>query len=94
MAKTMAVFDMCMGMCVYVRSRFVVPLISGFKVSKQIVFGMGSLGWISSWRKSEQKKRKIKYTRARACRFTERETETETETDEPTDRKTAALAGV
>ena len=55
--KTMAVFDMCMSMCVHLRSWSTAPLISGFKVSKQIVFGMGSLGWISSWRKSEQKKK-------------------------------------
>ena len=53
MAKTMAVFDMCMGMCVHVRSRFAVPLISGFKVSKQIVFGMGSLGSIPWYLASE-----------------------------------------
>mgnify|MGYP000514354174 CR=1 FL=1 len=94
MAKTMAVFDMYMSICVHVRSRFTAPLNSGCEVSKQkqkIVFGMDSLGWISSWRKSEQKNRKIKYTRARACRFTERETESET--DQPTDRKTAALTG-
>ena len=41
--KKMAVFDLCIGMGVLVRSRFVAPLISGFEVSKQkhkIVFGM------------------------------------------------------
>ena len=79
--KTMAVFDIYMSVCVHVRSWFAVPLISGFKVSKQIVFGMDTLGWISSWRKSEQKKRKIKYTRARACRFTERDTDREVQRD-------------
>ena len=58
--KQKAVFDMCMGMCVHVRSRFTALLNSGCEVSKQkqkIVFGMDSLGWISSWRKSEQKKK-------------------------------------
>ena len=50
-AKTMAVFDMYMSIRVQVRSQFTVPLISGFKISKQkqkIIFGMDSLGWISS----------------------------------------------
>ena len=52
---------MSICVCVHVRSRFTAPLNSGCEVSKQkqkIVFGMGSLGWISSWRKSEQKKNK------------------------------------
>ena len=51
MENKMAVFDMCMSMCVHARSRFTAPLISGFKVSKQkqkIVLGMDRLGWISS----------------------------------------------
>ena len=51
MAKIMAVFDMYMNMCVHLRSRFTAPLNSGCEVSKQkqkIVFGMDSLGWISS----------------------------------------------
>ena len=54
MAKIIAVFDMYMTICVHVRrSRFTAPLISGFKVSNQIVFGMGSLGSIPSYRASE-----------------------------------------
>ena len=56
MAKTMAVFDMCMGMCVYVRSRFAVPLISGCEIPYQkqkIVFGMDSLGSIPWYLASE-----------------------------------------
>jgi hypothetical protein len=51
MAKTMAVFDMYMSIRVHVRSWSTAPLISGFKGSKQkqkIVFGMDSLGWLSS----------------------------------------------
>jgi hypothetical protein len=51
LAKKMAIFDMYMSICVHVRSRFTAPLNSGCEVSKQkqkIVFGMDSLGWISS----------------------------------------------
>ena len=47
--KKKAAFDMCMGMCVHVRSRFTALLNSGCEVSKQkqkIVFGMDSLGSI------------------------------------------------
>ena len=53
MAKKMAVFDMYMSICVHVRSWSTAPLISGFKVSNQIVFGMGSLGSIPSYLASE-----------------------------------------
>ena len=83
----MAFFDMYMSIRVHVRSWSTAPLISGFKVSKQIVFGMGSLGWISSWRKSGYKRENTHTER-------ERQRDRERETDEPTDRKTAALAGV
>ena len=47
----MAVFDMYMSIRVHVRSWSTAPLISGCEVSKQkqkIVFGMGSLGWVTS----------------------------------------------
>ena len=47
------VFDMYMSIRVHVRSWSTAPLISGFKVSNQIVFGMGSLGSIPSYRASE-----------------------------------------
>ena len=69
----MAVFDMCMSIRVHVRSWSTAPLISGCEVSKQkqkIVFGMDSLGKIPRYLAGE-----IKYTRPRACRFTERERE-------------------
>ena len=49
--KKKAVFDMYMSILLHIRSWSTAPLISGFKVSKQkqeIVFGMDSLGWISS----------------------------------------------
>ena len=94
----------------HVRSWSTVPLLSGCEVSKQkqkIVFGMDSLGKIPRYlagENLEQKKRKIKYTRPRACRFTEREREREREKErdreterqterETTDRKTAVLTG-
>ena len=35
MANKMAVFDMCMSICVHVRSRFTAPSISGCEVLKQ-----------------------------------------------------------
>ena len=71
----MAVFDMYMSMCVHVRSRFTAPLISGFKVSKQIVFGMGSLGSIPWYLAKGNQDRKGEHT--------ERERERERERSRP-----------
>ena len=69
MAKTMAVFDMCMSIRVHVRSWSTAPLISGCEVSKQkqkIVFGMDSLGKIPRYLAGENQNRKKEKSNTRA----------------------------
>ena len=79
--KTTAVFDMCMSMFVHLRSWSTAPLISGFKVSKQIIFGMGSLGSIPSYLASEIQDRKGEFTHTHTHTHTERERERERDRD-------------
>ena len=93
MAKTMAVFDMYMSIRVHVRSWSTAPLISGFKVSKQIVFGMDSLGKIPRYLAGENQNRKNEKSNTRALaradsqREKEREREREREREAQRDRQ-------
>ena len=66
MANKMAVFDMCMSICVHVRSRFTAPSISGCEVLKQkqkIVF-WHRFSCVA--RENQDRKKEKTSTRARA----------------------------
>ena len=99
----MAVFDMYMSIRVHVRSWSTAPLISGFKVSKQIVFGMDSLGKIPRYLAGENQNRKNEKSTTRALaraasqrekeRERHRETDTERNNRQENSRPDRGLAG-
>ena len=88
MANKMAVFDMCMSMCVHARSRLTVPLISGCEALKQkqkIVF-WHRFSYVVVWvrylaRENQDRKKEKTSTRARARTERERERERHGRTD-------------